>query len=98
MSERIDVFEVLRRGIFDAVWRGEMIARSTRTPLFDSARVLRDRSFTGNLEMWGGDPPKLRMSWDIEEAAKLTVMGDHVHKFQGEAYYSPKGGRSEIVP
>jgi hypothetical protein len=103
MTERIDVYEIDRRGIFHAMWRGRTLVNRTPTPLLDSARELLAKGITGGLEMWGvemlgADPPKLRMSADIEEAAKLTVKedggtGPRFVKIRSEPSNSPKGGR-----
>jgi hypothetical protein len=76
---RIYVKEIRLSGRFEARLtdpNGELIVESSRTPLLDSARVLKARGKTGKLEMWGGSPPKLRMSAEIAEAAKLTVWED----------------------
>ena len=75
----IYVKEIRLTGRFEAhldALDGEMIVESSRQPLLDSARVLKARGKTGWLEMWGGDPPKLRMSVDIDEAARRTIRED----------------------
>jgi hypothetical protein len=100
MAERIDVYEIDRRGLFSAMWRGVTLVNRTPTPLLDSARELLAKGVTGKLEMWGGSPTKLRMSADIEEAAKLTVEehGEHGVRFirYREGRKNPKGGREAI--
>jgi hypothetical protein len=94
---RIYVKEIRHTGRFEARAGepdGELIVESSCTPLLDSARVLKSRGKTGWLEMWGGNPRKLRMSADIEEAAKLTVedhgpTGPRFEKYRGKLTSNP---------
>jgi hypothetical protein len=82
---------------------GELIVATSRQPLFDAARVLKDRSGPEDwLEMWGDTPPKLHMSGRIDVLATKTVREDRkrgpdIHSwkaFSPAAVRSPAAGKS----
>jgi hypothetical protein len=63
---KIIVRENDNRGKYDALYKGEILCRST-TPLLTAARILAARGLTGRIEMWreGSSAPAITSTVDF---------------------------------
>ena len=59
--------------LFDVSYHGQIIITATTEPCLDGARALKALGCSGKLEMWDDITPNVRLTANIDTAAKLTV-------------------------
>ncbi len=63
-----------QRGLlYDVEYEGDVICRSSLTPLLDACRMLRAGGLAGKIEMWDREGLWPRMTSTIEGAAQLAI-------------------------
>ncbi len=64
-----------KRGLlYDVEYEGEVICRSTLTPLLDACRVLLAKGLAGKIEMWDRSSPFPRMASTVGAGSQITVV------------------------
>ena len=83
-----------RGPLFDVSYHGQIIVTASTEPCLDGARALRAMGITGKLEMWDDVLPYVRLTADIDKAAKVTVEeGDRLPRLR--TYRAYRGGDAQ---
>lgn len=62
-----------RGALYDVTYDGRVIVTNAAEPCLAACRSLKEMGITGRLEMWDTVLPYVRLTADIDKAAKLTV-------------------------
>lgn len=83
-----------RGALYDVTYEGRVIVTNATEPCLAACRALREMGITGKLEMWDDILPYVRLTADIDKAAKLTVEeGDRLPRLR--TYRAYRGGDAQ---
>ena len=81
-----------RRGVlYDVCYNGIIIVTARTEPCLDGARALKALGSSGKLDLWDDITPYVRLTADIDEAAKTTIReGDELPRLVEYASFAPR--------
>ena len=80
-----------RGALYDVTYNGISIVRASTEPCLDGARALKALGYSGKLELWDDITPYVRLTADIDKAAKKTIReGDEPPRLVKYVAFAPR--------